>query len=102
MTAKSKAQLDEEEAASPPTTKKKAADEPAKEPVEHSGKLYSCGLGKIILMADESMETPGASYDLAPKGECTINGKAYPLDDLKRGDKVTLEGEPVTKVTATR
>lgn len=70
--------------------------------VTHDGVLYSCEGSKIVLMADASMQTPGECFELAKGGECTINGKRYDIVDLKRGDKVCLEGEPVSKITATR
>ncbi len=70
---------------------------------QYDGALYSCGDGFLTLLAgDPALNIPGAVYELAPKGACTINGNAYPLTDLKRGDKVCLEGDPVKKITATR
>jgi hypothetical protein len=52
--------------------------------------------GTVINFAD------GTSHSTAPKCTVTLNGKAAKLDDLQKGDTVSLSGNPATSVAATR
>lgn len=91
----------EPKGAKPP---KKAAV--VREPV--TGRLYSAEPGRVVLAKEDdpaiepAILNDGTVYEMDEKPEVTMGENEATLDDLKRGDRVTLTGEPVSKIAAHR
>lgn len=64
--------------------------------------------GKVVSISGDNLTvSPGkgkdnTSHAVAPNAEVTLNGVKVTLRDLKEDDAVNLEGDPATKVVATR
>lgn len=68
---------------------------------EVTGTLYSADENTITLMTDDKQA--GRSFEVTGAGcEVWMIDVETTLDDLKRGDRVKLYGNPVTKVEAVR
>lgn len=83
----------------------KAVAEPVapEPPVARAGVLHAVQDGAIVLAKSvDDPDTPGESAAVAGKLLVTVNGVVTVLDDLKRGDGLTLAGDPVSVVTASR
>ncbi len=86
-----------------PKAEVKAETVKAAPPRSISGVLYSAEPPNVVLSKDNATDgKPGTSYELAKTVTVTVNGVETVLDDLKRNDKLTLEGEPVSKIEAIR
>lgn len=91
-----------------PEPKKAEKSEPKKtekpEP-KKAGDLWAAS-NSVVTIQRSDAEGGNADYPVAEDAEVTLNGIETTLDDLKRGDVVTLEykdgGEPATKVAAVR
>lgn len=55
--------------------------------------------GTITISHDDTTEQP---HDVTDDAAVTLNGKPAKLSDLKAGDELTYEGDPITSVSATR
>lgn len=88
----------------------KASNDPeaARKAKTRRGHLYSVQNRELILQKpkpsapDEPSGDPGEAVELAEGCTVTVNDTETECDDLKRGDVVTLTGDPVTEIAATR
>lgn len=66
------------------------------------GVLFACDPlnCKVSLMTVKALEGP--QFDMTEGVECELNGVPTEPEDLKRGDKVVLTGDPVVKIVASR
>lgn len=72
------------------------------EPRVLEGTLFACDPlnCKVSLITDGKAEGP--QFDMTEGVECELNGVPTEPEDLKRGDKVVLTGDPVVKIVASR
>lgn len=102
-------------AADPDGKSRAEVGEGAKNPVKakaeriKAGHLYSAAAGELFLQAvkpgsNDPTGEQGDRYELADGVTVTVNGTKTDLgvDDLKRGDRVDLTGDPVHTVAAAR
>lgn len=87
-----------------PSEPPKKVAPPAKPGRSLDGVLYSAAPGKIVLAGHtHGVISPGTEHETAESVHVIINGReANGMDDLRRGDKVNLSGEPVSSVVARR
>ncbi len=92
--------------ASPPKDESLPRAEPphGKAEVVRQGTLYSANAEEIRLFNKDGL-APSDAYPVREGKDAvsvTLNGGETCLDDLKRGDQVTLTGDPIYGVEATR
>lgn len=65
-----------------------------------TGTLYAAGEGKVSLMTESKQE--GKSFECDDGVPVDLAGTETHVGDLRRGDRVKLTGDPVTKIEAFR